>query len=98
MDVFDGTCGASRPFSATDNNAYINNIVSAITGASANASGSIEGITNSVGAVGNAAASGSALAVGGAALGALACATTVKTKILPLLSLFLWMIRSLRTS
>lgn len=58
VDVFDGTCGASRPISATDNNAYINNIVGAITGASANASGSIEGITNSVSQIGGAMGAG----------------------------------------
>lgn len=67
VDIFEGTCGASRPISATDNNAYINSIVGAITGASASASGSIEGITNSVSNVGKAAASGSSLAAGGAA-------------------------------
>lgn len=67
VDIFEGTCGASRPISATDNNAYINSIVGAITGASASASGSIEGITNSVSNVGKAAASGSGLAAGGAA-------------------------------
>lgn len=74
VDVFDGTCGASRPISATDNNAYINSIVAAITGSSAQASGSIEGITNSVSNVGKAAASGSAFAAGGAALGAVGVA------------------------
>ena len=74
IDVFDGTCGASRPFSATDNNAYINNIIGSITGASSSASGSIEGITNSVGAVSKAATTGGALATGGAALGAVGLA------------------------
>lgn len=74
VDVFDGTCGASRPISATDNNAYINSIVSAITGASSQASGSIEGITNSVSAVGKAATTGGALAAGGATLGAVGVA------------------------
>lgn len=74
VDIFDGTCGASRPISATDNNAYINSIVGAITGASANASGSIEGITNAVGSVGKAASGGGALAAGGAALGAVGVA------------------------
>jgi hypothetical protein len=68
VDIFDGTCGASRPISATDNNAYINNVVGAITGASSQASGSIEGITNTVGVVGKAASAGS-VAVAGAALG-----------------------------
>lgn len=74
IDVFDGTCGASRPISATDNNAYINSIVSAITGASSQASGSVEGITNSVSAVGKAATTGGALAAGGATLGAVGVA------------------------
>ena len=69
VDIFDGTCGASRPISATDNNAYINNVVSAITGASSQASGAIEGITNSVDVVGKAASVG-AVAGGAAAFGA----------------------------
>lgn len=73
VDVFEGTCGASRPISATDNNAYINNIVGAITGASSQAQGSITGISNAVGAVGKAANAG-ALATGGAALGAVGVA------------------------
>lgn len=77
VDIFEGTCGASRPISATDNNAYINSIVGAITGASASASGSIEGITNSVSNVGKAAASGTALAAGGAALSAVGLAGAV---------------------
>jgi hypothetical protein len=68
VDIFDGTCGASRPISATDNNAYINNVVGAITGASSQASGAIEGITNTVGVVGKAASAGS-VAVAGAAVG-----------------------------
>lgn len=69
VDVFEGTCGASRPISATDNNAYINNVVGAITGASSQAQGSIMGLSNAVGAVGKAANVG-AVAAGGAALGA----------------------------
>jgi hypothetical protein len=73
IDVFDGTCGASRPFNATDNNAYINNIISAITGASSTASGSIEGITNSVGAVEKATSIG-AVSTFGATLGAVGVA------------------------
>lgn len=73
VDVFEGTCGASRPISATDNNAYINNIVSAITGASSQAQGSITGISNAIGNVGKAVNVG-ALAAGGAALGAVGAA------------------------
>lgn len=73
VDVFEGTCGASRPISATDNNAYINNVIGAITGASSQAQGSITGISNAVGAVGKAANVG-ALATGGAALGAVGVA------------------------
>lgn len=68
VDIFDGTCGASRPISATDNNAYINNVVSAITGASSQASGAIEGITNTVNVAGKAASVGT-VAAGGAVLG-----------------------------
>lgn len=73
VDVFEGTCGASRPISATDNNAYINNIVGAITGASSQAQGSIQGISNAVGTVGKAANVG-ALATGGAVIGAVGVA------------------------
>lgn len=68
VDIFDGTCGASRPISATDNNAYINNVVGAITGASSQASGAIEGITNTVDVVGKAASVG-AVTAGAAAFG-----------------------------
>lgn len=78
VDVFEGTCGASRPLSATDNNAYINNIVGSITGASANASGSIEGITNSVsqigGAMGAGGAAGAAMLASGGTLMAMGAA------------------------
>lgn len=76
VDIFDGTCGASRPISATDNNAYINNVVGAITGASSQASGAIEGITNTVGVVEKATSVGS-VAAGGAALGALGMAGAI---------------------
>lgn len=69
LDIFEGTCGASRPLSATDNNAYINSIVGSITNASSSASGSIEGITNAVSNVGSASSAG-VLATGGAALAA----------------------------
>lgn len=92
LDIFDGTAGASRPISATDNNAYINSIVSAITGASASASGSIEGITNAVGGAGEAiatssvaggAAAGAAipLAAGGAAVGGIYKAYQIKNAV-----------------
>lgn len=74
VDIFDGTCGASRPISATDNNAYINAIMGAITGSSASASGSIEGITNAVGSAGKMASSSGALMAGGATLGAVGIA------------------------
>lgn len=76
VDIFDGTCGASRPISATDNNAYINNVVGAITGASSQASGAIEGISNTVDVVGKATSAG-AVAAGGAALGAVGMAGAV---------------------
>lgn len=76
VDVFEGTCGASRPISATDNNAYINNVVGAITGASSQAKGSIMGLSNAVGNVSKAANVG-VMAAGGAALGATVAAGAV---------------------
>ena len=72
MDLFEGTCGASRPFSAIDNNGYVNQCISAITGASNSASGSVSGVANAVTDAGKMAAkSGSAmgvLGVGGVAV------------------------------
>ena len=72
MDLFEGTCGASRPFSAIDNNGYVNQCISAITGASNSASGSVSGVANAVSDAGKMAAkSGSAmgaLGVGGVAV------------------------------
>lgn len=69
LDIFEGTCGASRPISATNNNAYINSIVNAITGASSSASGSIEGITNATSQIGGAMGAGSTAAAGALAAG-----------------------------
>lgn len=67
-DIFEGTCGASRPFVATDNNAYINNVINAISGASNSAGGAISGVTSAVGDAGKMASAGGAVgAVGGAA-------------------------------
>ena len=67
-DIFEGTCGASRPFVATDNNAYINNVINAISGASNSAGGAIGGVTSAVGDAGKMASAGGAVgAVGGAA-------------------------------
>ena len=68
MDVFQGTCGASRPFVATDNNAYMNNIISAISGATNNAAGNVSGVASAVGDAGQLASAGGAVgAVGGVA-------------------------------
>lgn len=67
LDTFEGTCGASRPFVATDNNAYMNNIISAVTGASNNASGAVGNIGGAVADAGKwSKAAGAAGAVGGA--------------------------------
>ena len=65
LDCFEGTCGASRPFVATDNNAYMNNIISAVTGAS---NGAAAGVNN----VGAAVADAGKLSTAGGAVGAAA--------------------------
>lgn len=71
MDVFEGTAGASRPFSAIDNNNYINQVVGAVTGASNSASGSIAGINDAVtGAAKGAKIGGAAGAAGVAGIAA----------------------------
>ena len=62
LDQFQGTCGASRPFSATDNNAYINNIVNAVTGAG--------GVGASVKSAGDVAGAATKLTSAGGAFGA----------------------------
>lgn len=70
LDIFEGTAGASRPFSAIDNNGYINQIIGSITGASNTAAGSIAGVSDAVGAASKAAGSSAALgAVGVAGVG-----------------------------
>ena len=71
LDQFQGTCGASRPFSATDNNAYINNIVNAITGAGGVGS-AVKGAQDIAGAATKLASSSggvAALSAAGAAVG-----------------------------
>ncbi len=71
MDLFEGTCGASRPFSAIDNNGYVNQCISAITGASNSASGSVSGVANAVSDAGKMAAKSGAMGavgVGGVAV------------------------------
>lgn len=71
MDVFEGTAGASRPFSAIDNNNYINQVIGAVTGASNSASGSIAGINDAVtGAAKGAKIGGAAGAAGVAGIAA----------------------------
>lgn len=78
MDLFEGTCGASRPFSAIDNNGYVNQCISAITGASNSASGSVSGVANAVSDAGKMAAkSGSAMGVGVAGVAVAGAGTAI---------------------
>ena len=67
MDIFEGTAGASRPFSAIDNNGYINQIIGSITGASNTAAGSVSGISDAVSASSKAASTSGALGAAGLA-------------------------------
>lgn len=67
MDIFEGTSGASRPFSAIDNNGYINQIIGSITGASNTAAGSVTGVSDAVGAASKAAGTSGALGAAGLA-------------------------------
>lgn len=76
MDLFEGTCGASRPFSAIDNNGYVNQCISAITGASNNASGSVSGVANAVSDAGKMATKSGAMGAMGVAGVAVAGAST----------------------
>ena len=69
MDTFQGTCGASRPFVATDNNAYIHNVMSAISGASNSAGGAVSGVAGAVGDAGKMASAGGAVGAAGGVAG-----------------------------
>lgn len=74
LDQFQGTCGASRPFVATDNNAYMNSIISAVTGASATGSGAVNNVGSAVADAGKLAEAGGAVGAAGAGIGAVGIA------------------------
>lgn len=67
LDCFEGTCGASRPFVATDNNAYMNNIIGAISGASATGASGAQNVAGAVGDVGKLSQAGAASGAAGVA-------------------------------
>ena len=67
LDCFEGTCGASRPFVATDNNAYMNNIINAISGASATGASGAQNVAGAVGDVGKLSQAGAASGAAGVA-------------------------------
>ena len=69
LDCFEGTCAASRPFVATDNNAYMNSIISAITGASSGAAGAVGNVGAAVSDAGKLAQAGGAVGAAGGVAG-----------------------------
>lgn len=74
LDCFEGTCGASRPFVATDNNAYMNNIISAVTGASNGASAGINNVGAAVADAGKLSTAGGAVGAAATGIGAVGVA------------------------
>ncbi|MBR2324335.1 MAG: hypothetical protein IKA39_05885 [Clostridia bacterium] len=74
LDCFQGTCGASRPFVATDNNAYMNSIISAISGASSNASAGINNVGAAVADAGKLSTAGGAVGAAATGVGAVGVA------------------------
>ena len=74
LDCFEGTCGASRPFVATDNNAYMNNIISAVTGASNGASAGINNVGAAVADAGKLSTAGGAVGAAATGVGAVGVA------------------------
>lgn len=71
LDQWEGCCGSSRPISATDNNAYISNIMNALSGASAQTGNGAASIGNSLKNVAGAAGGAASIASGvGAVAGA----------------------------
>lgn len=74
LDCFEGTCGASRPFVATDNNAYMNNIISAVTGASNGASAGVNNVGAAVADAGKLSTAGGAVGAAATGVGAVAVA------------------------
>lgn len=74
LDCFEGTCGASRPFVATDNNAYMNNIISAVTGASNGASAGVNNVGAAVADAGKLSTAGGAVGAAATGIGAVGVA------------------------
>lgn len=71
LDQWEGCCGSSRPISATDNNAYISNIMNALSGASAQTGNGAASIGNSLKNVAGTAGGAASIATGvGAVAGA----------------------------
>lgn len=71
LDQWEGCCGSTRPISATDNNAYISNIMNALSGASSQTGNGAASIGNSLKNVAGAAGGAASIATGvGAIAGA----------------------------
>lgn len=89
LDQWEGCCGSSRPISATDNNAYISNIMNALSGASAQTGNGAASIGNSLknvagaagGAAGIASGVGAVAGAGALAVGGVYTAYNVKSAI-----------------
>ena len=89
LDQWEGCCGSSRPISATDNNAYISNIMNALSGASAQTGNGAASIGNSLknvagtagGAAGVATGVGAVVGAGAIAAGGVYTAYNVKSAI-----------------
>lgn len=74
LDMFSGTCGAQRPFTARDSAQYISNVMNAVTGASStmtSAANSANSVANGISAVSAAGLSTGAVAAGGVVAGGL---------------------------
>lgn len=72
LDMFSGTCGAQRPFTARDSAQYISNVVNAVTGASntmTSTSKGASGIANGMSAASKAGISAGAVTAGGVVAG-----------------------------
>ena len=72
LDMFSGTCGAERPFTARDSAQYISNVVNAVTGASNTMTSTSKGasdIANGMSSAAKAGMSADAIAAGGVVAG-----------------------------
>ena len=72
LDMFSGTCGAQRPFTARDSAQYISNVVNAVTGASNTMTSTSKGasdIANGMSAASKAGISAEAVTAGGVVAG-----------------------------